>query len=84
MYFMLYIPIATAFLERTSANSNALFGVINNQQPLSPTTTTHDKDATPLRHHHPRQPLNAASSQPCNNTTSPAQEVNERRTEGTT
>jgi hypothetical protein len=46
-------------------------------------TTTNNNNAMLLRHHHPRQPLNTASSQPCNNAMSPAQEVNERRTEGT-
>jgi len=57
IFYALYTNWLIAFLERMSANSNAQFGVINQQQPLA--FNHHPRHLSPPTpgHHHPQQPL---------------------------
>jgi len=57
IFYAVYTNWLIAFLERMSANSDAQFGIINQQQPLAFNQHPWHLAPPPLRHYHPQQPL---------------------------
>jgi len=57
IFYAVYTNWIITFLERMSANSDAQFGIINQQQHLAFNHHPWHLAPLPLHHHHPQQPL---------------------------
>jgi len=57
IFYAVYTNWVIAFLERMSANSDAQFGIINQQHPLAFNHHPQHLAPPPLHHYHPQQPL---------------------------